>query len=913
MNEQRPNWQRYVREHLPALGLRAERELEIVEELAAHLEAAYEQARANGAPDEEARAHAQALVSDWREVENELARAEQTVGSRIVARSQAVEDEMMRARRQRRVAAVLSALLQDMRFGLRMLRRRPGFTLIAVITLALGIGANTALFSVVNAVLLNPFPYREHAQLFQVRQRLPKVGVQEQLRASGPEVVELAASEIFERVAGFEPVSRNLTGGQEPERLAAAKVSGDFFALLGVEPQLGRAITTENVGPQGGRVLVINHALWQRRFGGAADVIGQKVLLDDEPYTIIGVMPAHFWFDGGAAWFPFPMDFNRVPRSARAVIPMARLKPGVNATQANAALEALARRQEQDFVSSNPEYAGRGLYLFSLSEAYFGLVRTALWVLLGAVGLVLLIACANIANLLLARASTRAREIALRAALGASRARLVGQLLIESALLALAGGTLGLLLAYWGIDALTALIPANTLPAEVVIGLDRTAFIFTLAVSLMTALLFGLWPALQISKPQLNEALKEGGQKGGTGSHRRARNLLVVTEVALSLLLLVMAGLMIRSFARLTNVDPGFDAENLLSMRLNLSPEKYKTGEQRAAFFQQLIERVQALPGVRAAAVASHTPFVYTEDWTVTIEGGALAAEARTQNVDTRTVSPNYFSTLGIPLIKGESFSAQDTLATPGVAVINQTMARRFWPNEDALGKRFKVGRADANSPWLAIKGVVADSAQGALDAPIHPEAYFPLAQAAGVYRRMNLAVRGVNDPRPLLGAIRREVQALDPQQPVYQVQTLEEMIGQSIGTRRFALRLLQMFATLALILAAVGIYGVMSYSVTERTHEIGLRVALGAQTRDVLKLIVGQGMKLALIGIGVGLLAALAATRLMATLLYGVSATDPLTFAGVALLLTVIALLACWLPAHRATKTDPLIALRYE
>lgn len=913
MDEQRSNWQQYVREHLPTLGLRAERELEIVEELAAHLESTYEQARADGATDEEARARAHRLISDWRAVESDLIRAEQTVSGRVSARSQAAEDAMVQAHRQSRIAAALGALLQDVRFGLRMLRRRPGFTLIAVITLALGIGANTALFSVVNAVLLNPFPYRDHAQLFQMRQRLPKVGVPEQLRASGPEVIELAASGIFERVAAFEPVSRNLTGGQEPERVAAAKVSGEFFALLGVEPQSGRTITAEDVGPQGGRVLVINHALWQRRFGGAADVIGQKVLLDDEPYTIIGIMPPRFWFEVGEAWFPFPMDFNRVPRSARAFIPMARLKLGVNVTQANAALEAIARRQEQNFVGSNPEYAGRGLYLFSLSEAYFGLVRTALWVLLGAVGLVLLIACANIANLLLARASTRAREIALRAALGASRARLVGQLLIESLLLALAGGTLGLLLAFWGMDALTALIPAGTLPAEVVISLDRRALIFTLAISLLTALLFGLWPALQISKPQLNETLKEGGQKGATSSHRRARSMLVVAEVALSLLLLVMAGLMIRSFARLTNVEPGFDAANLLSMRLNLSPEKYKTGEQKADFFQQLIERIQALPGVRGAAVASHTPFVYTEDWTVTIEGGALAAEARTQNVDTRTISPNYFSTLGIPLIKGESFSAQDTLATPGVAVVNQAMARRFWPNEDALGKRFKVGRADANSPWLTIKGVVADSAQGALDEPIHPEAYFPLAQAAGMYRRMNLAVRGTSDPRPLLGAIRRAVQALDSQQPVYQVQTLEEMISQSIGTRRFALRLLQMFAALALVLAAVGIYGVMSYAVTERTHEIGLRVALGAQTSDVLKLIVGQGMKLALIGIGVGLLAALAATRLMATLLYEVSATDPLTFAGVALLLALIALLACWLPARRATKTDPLTALRYE
>jgi putative ABC transport system permease protein len=540
-------------------------------------------------------------------------------------------------------------------------------------------------------------------------------------------------------------------------------------------------------------------------------------------------------------------------------------------------------------------------------------VRTALWVLFGAVALILLIACANIANLLLAQTSVRTQEVAIRLALGATRSRVIRQLLTESILLGLLGGALGLLLAAWGTAGLKALIPANTVPDGVEIGIGGAALIFTVATSLLTAILFGVWPALQISNPVLGEALKEGGQKGARGGHVRAQNLLVISEVALSMLLLVMAGLMIRSFARLINVDPGFDPENVLTMRLNLSPERYKSAEQKVVFFQQVIERVQALPGVQAVAAASHMPFVYTEDWTVTVESDALAVEARTQNVDTRTVSLDYFRVMGIDLREGELFSTQDRAGTPGVVVINQAMARRFWPDEDPVGKRIKLGRASGNGPWLTVKGVVADSMQGSLDAGINAEAYFPLAQTAGMYRRINLAVRTTADPKGIVGAVKREIQSLDPNQPMYQVQTMEELISESVGARRFALRMLELFGALALMLAAVGIYGVLSYLTTARTHEIGLRIALGARAGDVLRLVIGQGMRLALIGASAGLLAAFALTRLMSNLLYGVSATDPVTFAGVALLLMAVALLACYLPARRAARTDPMIALRHE
>ncbi len=804
----------------------------------------------------------------------------------------------------------MQTLLQDLRYGTRTLLKTPGFTLVAVVTLALGIGANTALFSVVNAVLLNPFPYRGHARLFFLRQRLPKIGVQEQFRASGPEFTDVQQGQVFERAAAFEPVSRNLTGGREPERVAAAKVSTDFFPMLGIEPQLGRAITAADEGPKGERVLVISHGLWQRRFGGAAKVIGQKVALDDEPFTIVGVMPPRFYFDAGEAWFPFPFDLAQGPRQARAFGVLGRLKSGATVAQANAELERLARNQEQAYLGSNPEYAGRQLYLQPISEFYFGTVQTALYVLLGAVGLILLIACANIASLLLTRATSRAREVAIRAALGASRTRLIRQMLTESAIIALLGGALGLLVALWGNEMLVKLIPEDTLPPSLNLGIDWRLLVFTLSVSLLTALLCGLWPALQISKPQLSESLKEGGQKATVGlRQRRAQGLLVVAEIGLSLLLLVMAGLMIRSFARLTAINPGFESERVLTMRLNLSPARSQGGRQNAAFFEQLIERIKTVPGAEAVAVASHMPFDFTEDWTVTIEGSTT----QTQNVDTRTISADFFRVMGIPLQQGEAFSAQDRLDAPGVAIINQTMARRFWPAGDALGKRLKLGRAEGNDPWITVKGVVADSAQGSLDAAIRPEAYFPLAQMAYRYRRMNLAISTNGNPVSLVGSVQQAIWSLSSDQPVYQVRPLNQLINRSTGTRRFAMLMLGLFGALALVLSAVGIYGVMSYAVSQRTHEIGLRMALGAQTRDVFKLIVGQGIKLALIGVAAGLGAAFGLTWLMKSLLYGVSATDPLTFCLIALLLVGVALLACWLPARRAAQVDPMVALKNE
>jgi putative ABC transport system permease protein len=803
--------------------------------------------------------------------------------------------------------------MHDLMYSFRMLRKRPSFTIVAVLTLALAIGASTALFSIVNIVVLNPFPYRDPSRIFFVRQNLPKIGVQEQLRVSGPEAVDLMKSGIFERVTAYETVSRNLTGSNEPERVAAAKVSTEFFNIFDIEPMLGRTIAANEQGPNGERVLVISHGLWQRRFGGDKGVLGQKVFLDDEPFTIIGVMPPQFRFEAAQAFFPFPFDFGQRPRDARAFLILTRTSSATTEQQVNAALANLARQNEQDFAGTIPEYAGRGIYLQSLSQFYYGSVRQALFILLGAVGLVLLIACANIANLLLAKSMSRSHEIAIRNAMGASRARIVRQMLIESAVLGLLGGGLGLLIASWGTRLLSNLIPSGILPTGVEITMNVQVLLFTLAVSLVTAFIFGLWPAIQGSRTQTREALQAASKRSTAGvGARRAQSVLVVAEVALSLVLLVMAGLMIRSFAKLTNIDPGMSTANVMSMRMNRSPAKSQDGAQNGIFFQQVIDRVKTVPGIEAAGIASHMPFAGTEEWPITVEGVANAA-AQTQSIDTRTVSADYFNTMQIPLVGGQVFSTDDGPQAAPVVVVNESMVNRYWSNQDPLGKRIKIGNADSKSPWFVVKGVVKDSAQLALDQETRPEVYFALGQMAGRYRRMNLAVRTSVDPKSTLVAIQSAIREVDKDQPVYQIQTMDEMIGDTVGTRRFALMILISFAVLALVLAVSGIYGVISYSVTQRTQEIGIRMALGARGTDVLRLVLGQFMRLTVVGVALGLVAAYALTRLMSSLLFGVTATDITTFVLVPISLGLVALVACLIPARRATRVDPLVALRYE
>jgi putative ABC transport system permease protein len=791
-----------------------------------------------------------------------------------------------------------------------MLRKRPSFTVVAVLTLALAIGASTALFSIVNVVVLNPFAYKDSSRLFFVRQSLPKIGVQDQFRSSGPEFLDIAKSGIFERVAAFESVSRNLTGSDEPERVAAAKVSTEFFTMLGVEPMIGRTIAPNEQGPNGQKVLVISYGLWQRRFGGDKAVLGQQVSLDDEPFTIIGVMPPQFRFEEQQAWFPFPFDFAEGQRAGRSFALLARTSSATNVQQVNAALANLARQNEQDFASINQEYVGRAIYVQPLAEFYFGPVRRALFILLGAVAMVLLIACANIANLLLAKSMGRSHEIAIRSAMGASRARIIRQMLIESAVLGLLGGGFGLLIASWGTRALLSLIPTGTIPAGMDVTMNMQVLLFTLAVSLITAFIFGLWPAIQGSRTETREALQLASQRTTAGlGTRRAQSLLVIAEVSLSLILLVMAGLMIRSFAKLTNIDPGMSTANVMTMRINRSPAKSKDGSQNAIFFQTVIDRVKTLPGIESAGVASHMPFVYREDWAITVES-VTNTGLQTQSIDTRTVSPDYFTTMQIPLAGGQSFSAEES--SP-VVMVNQAMVNRYWSNQDPLGKRIKIGDPNSKSPWFTVKGVVKDSAQSGLDEGIQPEIYFAMGQMAGRYRRMNLAARTSVDPKSTLAAIQAAIREVDKDQPVYQIQTIDELIRDTVGTRRFALTILILFAALALVLAVSGIYGVISYSVTQRTQEIGIRMALGASARDVLRLVLGQFLRLTIVGVVLGLIGAYALTRLMTSLLFGVTATDVTTFVLVSIGLSLVALVACLIPARRATRVDPLVALRYE
>jgi putative ABC transport system permease protein len=806
----------------------------------------------------------------------------------------------------------LERLGQDLHYAIRMLMKKPGFTFIAVITLALGIGANTAIFSVAHAVLLNPFSYYDHSRIYYVWQSLPKIAVQERFGTSGSEFNDLKRCQSFERVAAFAiNVGRNLTGGQEPEKINIARVTGDFFPLLGVNPFLGRTIATEDQWPRSNRVLVINHGLWQRRFGGNPDVIGQKVFLDDEPYTIIGVMPPKFYFAERDAFMPYLFDISQISQGAEAFYVMVRLKSGVSIDQANAELEFIARNQEQAWGNSQPEYIGRGLYLRPISKYYFNQINQVLVVLLGAVGLILLIACANIANLLLARATARTREIALRAALGAGRLRIVCQLLTESLALALLGGALGVLLAFLVLGAIVAMIPIGKIPPELQININGQVLFGAFIVVLMSALLFGIWPALSLSKPDLNNELKEGGQTSAGGRHSGARSMLVVFQVAISLVLLVIAGLTVRSLIRLMNVDPGFNSENLLTMRLNISPARLRNGQQVGAIFQQLSDRLRTIPGVRSAALASHIPFDFTFSSTVTIEQSAAQQAAQTESVDTRTISTDYLQVMGIRLVEGEGFTPEDKQGAPLVVVINQAMARRFWPNESAIGKRLKEGSGTSNNPWRTVKGVVADSAQSSLKASINPEVYFPHGQMMYCCRRMNLIMRTNVDPAGVIGPIRHEILSLDKDQPVYYVLTMEEYLARSVSTQRFAMTLLLIFAGLALALSCVGVYGVISYSVAQCTREFGIRIAMGAQARDVVKLVVMHGMVLVLVGVALGLVASFALTRLVEGLLFGVGTMDPLTFVMGALLLTLVALLACWIPARRATKVDPLVALR--
>jgi predicted permease len=817
----------------------------------------------------------------------------------------------------------MNQLWQDLRYGARLLLKQPGFTLVAVLTLALGIGANTAIFSVVNSLLLRPLPYSDSERLAIIWTHSPGANVAQDWPSPGQFSAIKAQSKVFEALALAQGSNVILTGQAEPERLGAVFTTSDVFPLLGVQAALGRVFLPEEDTPGKPLSVILSYGLWQRRFGGNPQVIGQALTINGRAYTVIGVMPADFALgyevmptvgavSQAELLLPLPLSAERWNNHGDENYNiLARLKSGVSIEQAQAELNLAVRRLEQQFPERYPASRRFSFSVRPLLEQVVGDVRLALLILLGAVGCVLLIACANVANLLLARAATREKELAIRTAIGAGRWRVMRQLLTESVLLATAGGALGLLFAVWGLAGLRWLDPGN-IPRMSAISIDGRALAFTSAVVLLTGLLFGLAPALRSSQIRLGETLKEGGRSMIGGGQHRLRNLLVVGEIALSLVLLIGAGLLIRSFLRVQQVDPGFATKNVLSLRLTTVGTTYHEEPRRQLFYQQLWERLRQLPGVEAAGGVSALPLSGGIGWGgITIEGYNPATGQSVIQADQRVASVGYFETLKIPLRSGRFFAEQDAKEAAQVAIIDENMARTYWPNADPIGKRMKRGGANSNAPWLTVVGVVGNVKHYALDSDSRVAFYTPHLQ--NLFSTMYVAVRTSGDPLSLAAAVSREARALDPNVPIYDVKPMEQLLAQSLARRRFAMVSLGLFALVALLLAAVGIYGVMSYSVAQRTREIGIRVALGAQTNNVLKLVVGQGMRLAGLGVGAGLLAAFALTRVMASLLFGVPATDPLTFAVIALLLAGVALVACWIPARRAAQVDPMVALRYE
>ncbi|HXG64194.1 MAG TPA: ABC transporter permease [Blastocatellia bacterium] len=800
----------------------------------------------------------------------------------------------------------METLSQDLRYGVRMLLKNPGFTAAALLALTLGIGANTAIFSVVNAVLLRPLPFEESERLVLVWEKRMALGRVRNV-ASFPDYYDWKAQNtVFEDMAAYRGGGFTL-GGDTPERIQGTVTTPNLFSVLRVQPQTGRSFLPEEDQPGNNLVVILSHGLWQRRFAADPNIVGQTVLMNDRNYTVVGVMPADFIYPNRRTeiWVPLtPDQDDRNNRGGHSLGVIARLKPGITLDQARAEMDGIAANLEQQYQVNT----GHGVNIFPLYEEVVGDIRPMLWVAFGAVGFVLLIACANVANLLLARAATRQKEIALRTALGAGRGRIVRQLLTESLLLALAGGALGVLLALWGVDALLTISP-NSIPRVWEIGLDGRVLGFTLLVTLATGLFFGLIPALQASRPNLNEALKEGGRTLSASFRRnRLRSIFVISEVAICLVLLIGAGLMARSFIRLLDVDPGFNPENVLTANVSLSPIKYREPHQRVAYYRESLEKIKALPGVQAAGIILDLPMSgNAASRYFRIEGRPPQPPGQGYNTNLNATAPGYFKTMGIPLIAGRDFDERDVIGAPEVVIINEAMAREFWPDEDPLGKRLAVG----DGPWRTVIGVVGNVKYRGLDADTRQEMYWPYYQMG--FSGGTFVARTGSDPENMAAAVRSAMQEVDRDQPVYNIRAMEEVMSETVAPRRFNMLLLAIFAGVALALAAVGIYGVMAYTVNRRTHEIGIRMALGASRGDVLKLVVGQGMALAAVGVSIGLVAAYGLTRLLASLLFGVSDKDPVTFIALSLLLAGVALLACYVPARRATKVDPMVALRNE
>ena len=864
-----------------------------------------------------------------REIEENITRGLTPEEARFAAlRSFGGIERVMEESRDERGIRLLEELWQDLRYGARMLRKQPGFTSIAALTLALGIGANTAIFSIVNAVLLRPLPYPESDRLMFLSERSRQT---ESLSVSWSNYLDWRVRQSsFERIGVYRYDSYNLTGGGEPERLQVGQVSADLFAALRVDAALGRVFTDDEDRPGVAPVVVLSQGLWRRRFGGDPHILDRTITLNDRSFTVIGVMPAGFQFPNRVElWVPAGQLSGgdwRNRDNHPGLSGVARLKNGVTIEQARADMDAIALGLEKEYPRTNRDIR---VTITPLLETMVSDARRALWTLFAATGLVLLIACANVANLLLARASVRQREMAVRAAMGASRVRLARQLLTESVTLALLGGGPGLLLARWGVNAMVA-IGARSLPRASEIRLDGRTLAFTAAASILTGVLFGLAPAWRAGRVALQQSLKEAGHSLAAGG-QRTRGALIIVETALALMLLIGAGLLLRSFYRLNMVNPGFAYDHLLSFSLSLPAGKYASPEQRSDFYSDLIRKLSALPGAQSVGLASGLPFG-ASSWRTrfVVEGRPAPPPGEEPLLEALLVSPDYFRTMGIPLRAGRYLTEQDDrrhlaghdlsgldegarmAAGVNAIIIDEEFARRYWPNENAVGKLIRLTPVDPGSPALTVVGVVGRVKMERLSAESNrAQAYFSYLQLP--FSNITAVIKSQLEPAQMIAAARRQIQVIDPHQPIYNIRTLEQVRAASIAPERLNLTLLGLFATLALILAAIGLYGVTAYSVSQRAHEIGVRMSLGAQRRDVFKLIVQQALRLTLIGVAIGLAGAFALTRVMRTLLFEVSAADPVTFAVIPLLIAVVALFACWIPARRATKVDPIIALKSE
>jgi putative ABC transport system permease protein len=806
----------------------------------------------------------------------------------------------------------MNTFWQDLRYGIQVLRKTPGFTAIAVITIALGIGANTTIFSSMNAVVFEPFSFPDQERLVAVMERNLEVGIHRGSVSPGNFLDWAEQNQSFDHLVAISQGYFDLTDSDQPERFAGYRVSQGFFDLLGASAAYGRTFIPEEQQAGRHQVVVLKHSLWRSRFGSDPNIINQTVTLNRERFTVIGVMPEefNFPFNAGEMWTPLVFDAkDRTNRGNHFLQVQGRLKTGTTIEQARQDLSRIAERASELHPETN---AGRSVHVVSMTEDAARGARTYAPILLASVGFVLLIACANVANLLLVRSASRQKEIAIRLAMGATRFRLVRQLLTESLLLALAGGALGLLLSVWGVEGLATGIPdsfSQFIPGWHKLEIDKTALVFTLIISLFTALLFGLLPALQATKMNLNEALKEGGKGySGKGARNRTRSILVVSEIALSMVLLIGAGLVIRSFVELLKSDLGVDPTGVLTMQVSLPNEKYAPPEQRVNFYRQLLGRLETLPDVTQVGAVSNLPMGGSNTGRTLISAGqTLFTQGKQPAIDYRVATPGYFDAVGTEILKGRNFSGQETADGPRACIVSEAFAKRFFASQEAVGQQLKID----NGKPLEIIGVAENVMNDDMDDLTEPCFYVPYTQDP--LRGMFLIVRAGAETGPLTSAVRSEVSNIDKTLPVFNVKAMGQVIDERLSPKRLATFVLGVLAVIALALAAVGIYAVMAYAVSQRTHEIGIRMALGAQPRNILQLVIRYGLTLTLIGLAIGLAAALAMTRAMAQILYGVTSTDALTFGGISLLLGLIALVACYIPARRATKVDPMVALKYE